>query len=143
MDETLVSAWKAHQDIDPYFQQRKSDFSFMFNKYKIEVKLRPFVIECLERLAEIYEIVIYTAGVQGYADPILNYIDPTNSLITKRLYRQDCIVFQNNLGGTWYIKDLDVFLDRQKEDIVIVDNSIHSFGFDLDNGVPIQSFVYN
>jgi len=24
-----------------------------------------------------------------------------------------------------------------------VDNSIHSFGFDLDNGVPIQSFIYN
>ena len=41
------------------------------------------------------------------------------------------------------MKDLDVFLDRQKEDIVIVDNSIHSFGFDLDNGVPIQSFIYN
>jgi TFIIF-interacting CTD phosphatase-like protein len=57
------------------------------------VKLRPYVIECLERLAEIYEIIIYTAGVQGYADPILDYIDPTNSLITKRLYRQDCIVF--------------------------------------------------
>ena len=51
------------------------------------------MIECLERLAEIYEIVIYTAGVQDYADPILDYIDPTNSLITKRLYRQDCIVF--------------------------------------------------
>ena len=47
------------------------------------------------------------------------------------------------MGGTWYVKDLDVFLDRRKEDIVIVDNSIHSFGFDLDNGVPIQSFIYN
>jgi TFIIF-interacting CTD phosphatase-like protein len=93
-------------------------------------------------LSELYEIVVYTAGLQGYADPILNYIDPMNSIIMKRLYRQDCIVFQNDLGGTWYVKDLDVFLDRSKEDIVIVDNSIHSFGFDLDNGVPISSFIY-
>lgn len=40
-----------------------------------------------------------------------------------------------------FIKDLDVFIDREKENIVIVDNSIVSFAFDLDNGVPIQSFM--
>jgi TFIIF-interacting CTD phosphatase-like protein len=40
-----------------------------------------------------------------------------------------------------FIKDLDVFIDREKENIVIVDNSIVSFAFDLDNGVPIQSFL--
>lgn len=33
-----------------------------------------------------------------------------------------------------------MFIDRDKENIVIVDNSIMSFAFDLDNGVPIQSF---
>jgi CTD small phosphatase-like protein 2 len=43
----------------------------------------------------------------------------------------------------FFIKDLDVFLDREKENIVIVDNSIMSFAFDLDNGVPIQSFMGN
>lgn len=36
---------------------------------------------------------------------------------------------------------MDVFIDREKENIVIVDNSIMSFAFDLDNGVPIQSFM--
>jgi CTD small phosphatase-like protein 2 len=41
----------------------------------------------------------------------------------------------------FFIKDLDVFIDREKENIVIVDNSIMSFAFDLDNGVPIQSFM--
>jgi TFIIF-interacting CTD phosphatase-like protein len=39
------------------------------------------------------------------------------------------------------VKDLDVFIDRQKENMIIVDNSILSFAFDLDNGVPIQSFM--
>jgi TFIIF-interacting CTD phosphatase-like protein len=34
-----------------------------------------------------------------------------------------------------------VFIDREKENIIIVDNSILSFAFDIDNGVPIQSFM--
>jgi CTD small phosphatase-like protein 2 len=41
----------------------------------------------------------------------------------------------------YFVKDLDVFIDREKENIIIVDNSIISFAFDLDNGVPIQSFM--
>lgn len=36
-----------------------------------------------------------------------------------------------------------MFIDREKENIIIVDNSIISFAFDLDNGVPIQSFMGN
>ena len=48
------------------------------------------------------------------------------------MYRQDCIQIQD-----FFVKDLDVFIDREKENIVIVDNSIMSFAFDLDNGVPI------
>lgn len=41
----------------------------------------------------------------------------------------------------YFVKDLDVFIDREKENMIIVDNSIISFAFDLDNGVPIQSFM--
>jgi CTD small phosphatase-like protein 2 len=41
----------------------------------------------------------------------------------------------------FFIKDLDVFIDREKENLIIVDNSILSFAFDIDNGVPIQSFL--
>lgn len=32
-------------------------------------------------------------------------------------------------------------MDRSKKDMVIVDNSILSFAFDLPNGVPINSFM--
>jgi len=54
-------------------------------------------------------------------------------LFKKRLYRQDCI----DVGGEMLVKDLDIFIDREKENMIIVDNSILSFAFDLDNGVPI------
>jgi TFIIF-interacting CTD phosphatase-like protein len=41
----------------------------------------------------------------------------------------------------FFIKDLDIILDREKEKMIIVDNSIVSFAFDLDNGVPINSYM--
>lgn len=54
------------------------------------------------------------------------------------MYRQDCIKLEN-----FYIKDLDIILDREREHMLIVDNSILSFAFDLDNGVPINSYIGN
>jgi len=80
--------------------------------------------------------VAFTAGVQEYADPILDQIDPENTIFKKRLYRGSCIKTQQ-----FYIKDLDIFLDREKENMMIVDNSILSFAFDLANGVPINSYM--
>ena len=43
----------------------------------------------------------------------------------------------------FFIKDLDIILDREREHMLIVDNSILSFAFDLDNGVPINSYIGN
>ena len=39
------------------------------------------------------------------------------------------------------MKDLRIIEDRNLSDIVIVDNSIVAFGFQLDNGVPISSYL--
>jgi Dullard-like phosphatase family protein len=87
-------------------------------------------------LSQLYEIVVFTAGVKDYAEPILNKIDPDNTLFKKRLYRDTCIKCDQ-----FFIKDLDVVLDRDKKNLLIVDNSILSFAFDLPNGVPINSFM--
>lgn len=65
----------------------------------------------------------------------MDYLDPNKTIFKRRLYRNDCIQLSN-----FFIKDLDIILDRDKEKMIIVDNSIVSFAFDLDNGVPINSF---
>jgi CTD small phosphatase-like protein 2 len=39
-----------------------------------------------------------------------------------------------------YIKDLRLFSNRKKEDLIIVDNLIYSFALDLQNGIPIKSY---
>ena len=51
------------------------------------MRLRPYVQDILEKLVQWYEIVVFTAGEQEYADEILNYIDGGNTLFKKRLYR--------------------------------------------------------
>ena len=56
-----------------------------------------------------------------------------------RLYRQHCI--KTNEGV--YIKDLRVVRNRKLKDIILVDNAVYSFGFQLTNGVPILPFYEN
>lgn len=52
--------------------------------------IRPFAEEFLNTMARDFEIVIFTAGEQDYADEILNTLDQTGA-ITHRLYRQHTV----------------------------------------------------
>jgi TFIIF-interacting CTD phosphatase-like protein len=83
MDETLVAA-KFEGGVPKGFEET---FSFPYDTGKIYVRLRPYVVDCLEKLADMYEIIVFTAGLQEYADHILDYIDQDNKLFKKRLYR--------------------------------------------------------
>jgi CTD small phosphatase-like protein 2 len=93
--------------------------------------------EVLAYLAESWEIVVFTAGEQAYADAILNFIDEDRTIIKHRLYRHNCI----KAAPRVYVKDLRIIADRELKDMVIVDNSIISFLFNMSNGVPIHSFT--
>jgi len=132
MDETMIAA-KFEGKIPKKFV---SNFIFDFKGTNIHVRFRPYLNDSLEKLSQLYELVAFTAGVQEYADPILDRIDPEGTLFKKRMYRDSCVKCEQ-----FFIKDLDLILDREKNNIIIVDNSILSFAFDLPNGVPINSFI--
>jgi len=41
-----------------------------------------------------------------------------------------------------YVKDLSIFSgDITIDDIVIVDNNVYSFAFNLDNGIPLLDYM--
>lgn len=66
-------------------------------------------------------------------------LDPTGELIQHRLFRDSCIQVDAD-GTSIYVKDLRILKNRSLEDIVIVDNAVISFAYQIDNGIPILPF---
>eukprot|EP00826_Nyctotherus_ovalis_P065420 TRINITY_DN9620_c0_g2_i1.p1 TRINITY_DN9620_c0_g2~~TRINITY_DN9620_c0_g2_i1.p1 ORF type:complete len:505 (+),score=102.93 TRINITY_DN9620_c0_g2_i1:207-1721(+) len=104
-------------------------------KTKAGINIRPYAIECLKELAEYYELIVFTASHVNYANTVIDLIDPDRKIFSKRLFRNSCIQTDINL----FIKDLRI-LGKDLRSVIIVDNSIFSFAFQLDNGVPIIPF---
>ena len=144
LDETLV-----HRLSNPELRdaQGSADLNFRLKRsttvplpQDVHVNFRPFARECLEVANEFYEVIVFTAGIREYADPVLDSLDPTGCLIQHRFYREHCCRVQS-AGEHIYVKDLRVLGGRNLKDILIVDNSLQSFAFQLNNGVPIADFT--
>lgn len=102
--------------------------------HPVHVMTRPGWQSFLEVLAESYELVVFTASVDYYANPLLDRLDPTGKLISHRLFRESCVFWQGN-----YIKDMSL-LGRDERRSIIVDNSPASYLLHPQNALPCTSF---
>ena len=84
-------------------------------------------------MSEVYELVIFTAAMQDYADWVLDQLDADN-LISYRLYRHHTMK-QNHV----YLKDLSL-LGRDLAKTIIVDNVAANFTNQAQNGIEIRSW---
>lgn len=106
----------------------------------IGINIRPHWKESIDKIKDIYNIVIFTASHQSYSDAVLNYLDPENKYFNYRLYRDSCVQCKTN-DINFYVKDLDIFKDNYDlKDIIMIDNSILSFAYHLNNGIPVVPF---
>ncbi|CAB5200044.1 NIF-domain-containing protein [Rhizophagus irregularis] len=129
LDETLVhSSFKLIHQAD--FVVPVEIESQIHNVYVIK---RPGVDHFLKKMGEIYEIVVFTASLSKYADPVLDMLD-TSKVVKHRLFRESC---SNHKGN--YVKDLSL-LGRALNDTIIIDNSPASYIFHPTNAVPISSW---
>lgn len=71
-----------------------------------------------------------------YANEVLNIIDPSNEMISYRLFNEHC--YRTSSGH--FIKDLRIIKNRDLANVVLVDNAAYSYAMQTDNGLPIAPF---
>lgn len=104
------------------------------NPGTVYVKKRPYLEEFFQFIASRFEVVIFTASLGIYCNPLIDILDPDRKLDNKRLFREHC----TKHNGA-YIKDLSL-LGRGMDRVAIVDNSPVAYYFQPRNAIPILSW---
>ncbi|CCG83423.1 Putative uncharacterized protein [Taphrina deformans PYCC 5710] len=129
LDETLVhSSFKVIHQAD--FVVPVEIDGIYHNVYVIK---RPGVDDFMLEVGRHFEIVVFTASLSKYADPVLDILD-VHKVVHHRLFRESC---HNHMGN--YVKDLSQ-LGRDLKDSIIIDNSPASYVFHPAHAVPISSW---
>jgi len=132
LDETLVhSSFKPIPDPD-----FTVDIELDGAIHRVYVRKRPGVDHFLREVGKKFEIVVFTASLAKYADPLLDVLDK-DRVVQFRLFREACVQHYGN-----YVKDL-THLGRPIEHCIIVDNSPFSYMFQPDNAIPIATWFHD
>lgn len=149
LDETLIHSRFVVDDREGATQYRQrerrktatvatNEFILNIEDETVRVNRRPGLAKFLKEASELYTLYVFTAAVEDYARPVINYLDPRGEIFSGRFYRSSCRQMPN---GT-YAKDLTRIRDNLKR-VVLVDNNCNSFALQKSNGIPISSFYDN
>ena len=92
------------------------------------VHKRPHCDDFLRNVSKWYNLVAFTASVQEYADPVIDWLEQERKYFSARYYRQHC-----TLRNGAYIKDLSS-VEPDLSKVMILDNSPLSYIFH--EGIP-------
>lgn len=133
LDETLIHSLSR----TPGFSQGhmvevkfQNQFATLYTVLK-----RPFCDEFLDQVSQWYNLVVFTASVQAYADPMIDWLEKDRKYFVQRYYRHHCT--QTPMG---YVKDLGL-VDPELSNVLIIDNSPISYCHNQSNGVGIEGWI--
>lgn len=90
-------------------------------------------------MSEIFEVGVYTASAEVYANEVVRNLDPNRKYIRFILSRKDCVEIKDGV----YVKDLNIIMNRNPKHIFLIDNYAHSYINQVDNGIPIVPYYDN
>ncbi|KAI5477472.1 NLI interacting factor-like phosphatase [Pseudohyphozyma bogoriensis] len=167
LDETLI-----HSTSRPYPRRGKGGKAGQLKVRLVEVVLdgrstvytvykRPWVDFFLRKVSAWYTVIIFTASLPEYADPVIDWLDGGDGgggMVGGRLFRS---VSRSSAAGfllgvvelvrKWagwdcrhsngsYVKDLSV-VDADLSRVCLVDNSPASYAINQANGIPIEGWI--
>jgi len=104
---------------------------------KFYVRKRPFLDFFLCKVFEWFEVVIFTASLKQYADPVIDFLDPSR-MVKRRYFREECILSRNGS----YVKDLSKYFPDLSR-VIIIDNSPLAYSLHKENAIPISDWMGN
>ncbi|ORY01153.1 hypothetical protein K493DRAFT_209976 [Basidiobolus meristosporus CBS 931.73] len=139
LDETLIHSMMEESG-KPDFQ---IDVPFDKQSCVYYVYQRPSVFQFLYMMSQWYTLVIFTASVSEYADPIIDWLEGqvmakyglASEIFSKRLYRESC-TYRNGV----FMKDLSI-INPDLSKVILVDNSPFSYAINQRNAVPIKTWM--
>ena len=143
--KTLLEKNKVHPPFLPPLDTNRYKYSLILDldetlvhyieeENKAYVQVRPYADFFLNEMAKYFELIIFTAAAEDYADIVLNELDK-NKVINYKLYRKHT----DQMNGI-FVKDLRK-IGRDLDKILIVDNNKDNFSLQPENGLHICSFV--
>ncbi|QRV90800.1 NLI interacting factor-like phosphatase [Ceratobasidium sp. AG-Ba] len=105
--------------------------STLYHVYK-----RPFVDFFLRKVSSWYTLVIFTASMPEYADPVIDWLDAGRGMFSRRFFRESC----TQLPSGQYTKDLTI-IEQDLSRICLIDNSPASYSINAANGIPIEGWI--
>lgn len=109
------------------------------------VHKRPYCDLFLSKVCKWYNLIIFTASMKEYADPVIDWLENSFSgRFAQRMYRSNCIM----RDGVGYIKDLGNIKDPDSKDltvpltdVIIIDNSPISYAMHVDNAIQVEGWI--
>ena len=102
-----------------------------------QVYKRPWVDYFLRKVASWYHVVIFTASIKEYADPVINWLDGGQGLISGRLFRDSCTLRHGS-----YLKNLEI-VEEDLSRVCLIDNSPISYLLQEANGIPVEGWTHD